>query len=162
MKGLFIALTASIAALSFYGYKKVKDYQFIFDNLVIKPFDVADINLRGLSLNNIFGGGTTMVKFKLKLKIKNPTDINLTANTLGLITINRVFISDNLNQIIATADVNRSEISIPANNEIISNWLSLELPLENIVGSLINQFDPNQFKYKISINISGVGNFIAG
>lgn len=162
MNKFIIAIGAGVVAASIYGYKKLQDYTTVVDQMTVSFFDVSQIDLSALNFNDLFSGATNWINIDIKLKITNPTDIDFVINTIGLVTIKKVLVYDSTNKLIGTAIVDETRMKIPAHGFSTTKWLPLQLPVENLVNSFLSSVDPNQFTYKVIINIAGAGDYTIG
>lgn len=160
MQKILLGIGAFLIGSSLYGFKKVQDYEKVLDQLTVEPEDIGD-----------FGGSTLQkLAFSIKLKIVNPTQIAVNLTTIGLVTVKEIFAYDGNGKEIANVAVNKSQINIPARGYSITGWLPVEIPLSNALNTVASIFtngfaaglNPNQFKYKVKINIAGVGDYIIG
>lgn len=153
MVKLLIGAGVAIGALGLLSAKKVADISHIVENLDVQPHDVA-----GLKLD--WSAGT--INFKIKARILNGSDLDLNFSTLGLITMEQLHIFNIAAKQIATANVYKNDISIPARGGFISDWIPVTISMEEAVGVLmggLSAFDPSTFDYKIKLNVKGFGSY---
>jgi hypothetical protein len=162
MNKYIIAIGAGIIGFSLFSLKKIKDYKNILDQLTVNLHDTAQINVGNMSISNSLSGAANWINIDVKLKITNPTKNDFSLSGLGLITVKEVFIYDASNKLIANAQLNESQLKIGANDFTITKWLPLELPIDNLITSLLTGFDPNQFKFKVNVSIVGAGDYLIG
>lgn len=155
MKKLLIIGGIGIAALSIFGFKKISDYSNVIDQLTVRPAGIADL-FSGFNLN--------VSRFKLKLRIDNPTDLDFNISTIGLITIKKVLILNSKGELLATTTINSNQINIPAKGFTITEWLPIEIATLSTIQNLLSGsgIDPQDFIYKVEINIAGAGDYIIG
>lgn len=141
---VLIGLGIVVFLTSIFGVKKAKEMQILFSKLTIKP-----LNFRN------FSGNLKTIKFYCDVVLKNPTDIDFEVNGYLIKLTQLNFYYDG--KFLATSYQNITDISIPANNELLLKNILVEV---NVINALQNANELYNFSYdkltvEAIVNVAG-------
>jgi hypothetical protein len=151
MRKILIPIGLGFLIIAFASAKKVFKIDDILQKLKVVPENIADIDINWVR-----------IAAKIKLNIFNNTEFDLNINSLGLITIEKLLVFTNNGDQVAIAVVNQEQISIPANGAWLTNWIPVEIELNNALTMLTGTMDFNNYQYKLAINVAGFGKYTIG
>lgn len=122
--GLFIILGVTVGL----AINKIKKLKETFEKITIEPINVRNIKINSGNLN-----------FNVDVLFINPTlnDFNVKGYIVNLKQLKFFY----KGQYIATASAVFSEISIPANNQLIIKNIPVTAPVVNVLQNIVNLID---------------------
>jgi hypothetical protein len=139
-KKIIISIIVVLALFAIYGYNKAKTLLAVFDKMTIEPAGISNIDL-----------SFKRIKFNLDVLLTNPTIEDFSVSGFGIASVKSISVFyDGI--FVATSLVNITDISIPAENQIVLHDIVVEVPkplefvADNypIISSMIADF--NNFK----------------
>ncbi|WP_299681144.1 hypothetical protein [uncultured Tenacibaculum sp.] len=119
-------LIGSALALGMYSFRKVKSTANALDKLKVK---ISGLNNVNISLKSI--------KLQIDLTLENHSNLDIGVKTFELIRIKKVDFYNKSNQeYIGSADVNISNIKIPAGDKTVIKNIPLKIPVKNLINNL--------------------------
>jgi hypothetical protein len=140
LRNVLIASGILIAGGLYFGYRKIKKIQGIFEKMTIEPFGVSNVNI---SLSRIV--------FNLDVKLTNPTNDDLFVTGSAVADLKRVTIYYK-GSYMATANVELNEVSIPKNDVLVVHNIPVVADTKNI---LVNAVSLLNFKVA-DITVKGI------
>lgn len=149
VKKIVIGSAILIGALAFIGWRKVEKLKRIFEQLQIKPTSVRSLKI-----------SLTDIRFDVDILFSNPTNevFDISGYVASLVRLN-FFYSNNY---IGTAKPVVTEITIPAQNQLLFKNIPVVLPTSAILNNLmaLTAFDVNKLEVEAVIQIAGKEYFI--
>lgn len=153
MRKLLIPIGLVFLAATVVSAKKVFEIDEVLNKLEVQPSGIAQPD-------------TTWerIKANIKVLIFNGSIHDLNINSLGLITIETLYVYSRTGQQIATAAVNQSKVSIPSKGAWETDWIEVRIPLNSALEMLTGAigFDYTKYQYKLAIDVAGFGKYMIG
>lgn len=148
LKNTLYVAGGALVFSSIVGFKKVSKIKTIFDAMEIKPdsYSKFDFNL-----------SEAKIRFNLNVLLSNKTNEDLYVTGVSVATLKQIQLYYK-GAFIGTANVNISEISIPANKLLLIKNIPIEVQAVNVlqnIKSLIN-FDINLLTVNGIIEVLGI------
>ena len=122
-KKVILGLVAGIGIYSLVKYQKVKE-------------SLGELSIKISGINNL-KANFTQIRFNLSFVIHNPTNTHIGVNTYKLLSLKQIkFYNKTNNAYLGTANVNFSNIQIPANQTLEIKDVPTVLPVKNILSNL--------------------------
>lgn len=152
LKHILIASGLFIGAAAAFGYQKVKNLQAIFDKMSIKPVDISGLNV-----------GAVRIKFKLDIKIVNPTNEYFSVSGASVARLKTLSIFRN-GDYLGTANLDLEEIDIPANSYKLLKYVPFEVDTLNLVTNIFSMasVDISQLTIVATVDVLGTEYIIEG
>lgn len=149
VKKIVIGSALVIGALAFMSFRKIQKLKRIFEQLQIKPVGIKN-----------FKATLTDIRFDTDILFVNPTNevFDISGYVASLVRLN-FFYSNNY---IGTAKPTVTEITIPAQNQLLFKNIPVVLPTSAILQNLmtLTAFDINKLEVEAVISVAGKEYFI--
>jgi len=147
MKAKKIALIAGLAVvgLALFTYNKVNALKQVFERMTVWPTGISNIKLN-----------LTTLSFKLDISVRNPTDTAFSVTGASIATLKRIVVSRN-GKFLGQADVDISDIEIPAYGTSHFKDLPFTVSLENILTNILDDTTLNINELSITAVIEVLG-----
>ncbi|RDI07036.1 hypothetical protein [Flavobacterium sp. AG291] len=122
--------------------KKVLVLKAVFDRMKIWPSDISNVKLKNF----------TELSFNLNFMLQNPTNESFSVSGANIVTLKRVSIYKN-GTYFGQADVNLTELEIPANSTTELKNLPFKVSLTSLLDNLANmtEFDVTSITTGLSV-----------
>lgn len=133
-KNLLIVGGLLLSAAAVFSVKKLRNLKYAFDNMTIGQYGWVDPNsieiVRPFAPDGVF-------KFKTDIKLVNMSDEDFSLNAGVLVTLKKLaFIYNGLT--VGYANVNISDIEVPAYGQKIVEDIPVVLPTANLLNNIAN------------------------
>lgn len=142
---LKIAIPSAIIVGGLFAFNKAKDYKKVIDEMIIDIYQIK--NLRSKNAR---------VYFDVDLSVKNPTDIDFTISSFGLLKIKKITLFYKGNEI-GSANSELTSFALPKNDTVIIKNIPVEIILINVINQYFTQgFDTDAKNYTAVIEIEAL------
>lgn len=144
---LKIAIPSAIIVGGLFLVNKVQDYKKVIDQMIIDIYQIKKLRT-----------SNARFYFDIDLSIKNPTNIDFSISTFGLIKIKKITLFYK-NTEIGSANSEMTEFSLPKNGVTIIKNITIELLLVNLINEFFEKgLDTNPNNYSAVIEIEALNN----